>query len=117
MKTVARPKPCAQGFQTLSFSSTGSTETTCRLNLSSESVSPAAATDQLREVEDRHLEVLPRLLLQLRLPGVEREVTERARTIASAASFACSIGWISSPRAVSSRAWMIGKPQHLILAG
>src|SRR3990170_5448407 len=35
--------------------------------------------DQLREVEDRHLEVLARLLLQLRLPGVEREVTERAR--------------------------------------
>ena len=27
--------------------------------------------DQLREMEDRHLEVLPRLLLQLRLPGVE----------------------------------------------
>jgi hypothetical protein len=27
--------------------------------------------DQLREMEDRHLEVLPRLLLQLRLPRVE----------------------------------------------
>ena len=39
-------------------------------------------------------------------------------TIASApASIACSIGWISSPSAVSSRAWMIGKPQHLIFAG
>src|SRR5688572_31739637 len=29
-------------------------------------------------MQDRHLEVLARLLLQLRLPGVEREVAERA---------------------------------------
>jgi hypothetical protein len=28
-----------------------------------------------------------------------------------------AIGWMSSPSAVSSRAWMIGKPQHLIFAG
>src|SRR5581483_3148671 len=35
--------------------------------------------DELREVEDRHLEVAARRLLQLRLPGVEREVAERAR--------------------------------------
>ena len=48
----------------------------------------------------------------------ERWQSGHGVTIASApASFACSIGWISSPSAVSSRAWMIGKPQHLILAG
>src|SRR5687768_15863214 len=35
--------------------------------------------DQLREVQDRHLEVSARLLLQLRLPRVQREMTERAR--------------------------------------
>src|SRR5206468_8109501 len=35
--------------------------------------------DQLRQVEDWHLEVLAGRLLQLRLPGVEREVAERAR--------------------------------------
>ena len=39
-------------------------------------------------------------------------------TIASApASIDCSIGWINSPSATSSRAWMIGKPQHLTFAG
>ena len=39
-------------------------------------------------------------------------------TITSApASSDCSIGWISSPSASSSRAWMIGKPQHLSFAG
>jgi hypothetical protein len=47
--------------------------------LSSESVEPGGDADQLREVQDRHLEVLAGLLLQLRLPGVEREVAERAR--------------------------------------
>ncbi len=48
----------------------------------------------------------------------ERWQSGHGVTIAWApASFACSIGWISSPSAVSSRAWMIGKPQHLILAG
>src|SRR5687768_10561450 len=35
--------------------------------------------DQLREVQDRHLEVLAGCRLQLRLPGVEGEVAERAR--------------------------------------
>src|SRR5438270_7410235 len=35
--------------------------------------------DELGEVEDRHLEVLARRLLQLRLPRVEREMAERAR--------------------------------------
>src|SRR4029077_4232948 len=35
--------------------------------------------DQLREGEDRHREVAPRRGLQLRLPGVEREVAEGAR--------------------------------------
>ena len=48
----------------------------------------------------------------------ERWQSGHGVTIASApASIACSIGWISSPSAVSSRAWMIGKPQHLIFAG
>ena len=36
--------------------------------------------DELREMKDRHLEVTPGRLLQLRLPGVEREVAERARS-------------------------------------
>src|SRR5205823_10832714 len=35
--------------------------------------------DELRQVEDRHLEVLAGRGLQLRLPGVEREMAERAR--------------------------------------
>src|SRR6188472_1764624 len=39
---------------------------------------PGGDADQLREVQDRHLEVLSGLLPQLRLPGVEREVAERA---------------------------------------
>src|SRR3954453_7070772 len=34
--------------------------------------------NQLREVEDRHLVALTRRLLELRLPGVEREVAQRA---------------------------------------
>jgi len=39
-------------------------------------------------------------------------------TITSApASIACSTGWMTSPSAVSSRAAMIGKPQHLTFAG
>src|SRR6187200_1037592 len=40
---------------------------------------PGGDADQLREVQDRHLEVLSGLLLQLRRPGVEREMAERAR--------------------------------------
>ena len=40
---------------------------------------PGGDADELREVEDRHLEVPAGRLLQLRLPGVEREVAERAR--------------------------------------
>ena len=48
----------------------------------------------------------------------ERWQSGHGVTIASApASIACSIGWISSMSATSSRAWMIGKPQHLIFAG
>ncbi len=48
----------------------------------------------------------------------ERWQSGHGVTIASApASFACSSGWISSPSATSSRARMIGKPQHLIFAG
>src|SRR5882762_4534476 len=35
--------------------------------------------DELREVEDRHLEVAAGRLFELRLPGVEREVAERGR--------------------------------------
>jgi hypothetical protein len=34
--------------------------------------------DQLREVQDRHPEVAARLLPELRLPRIEREVAERA---------------------------------------
>src|SRR4029453_8140756 len=34
--------------------------------------------DQLREVENRHLELAPRLLAELRLPGVEREMAQGA---------------------------------------
>src|SRR5215207_9749153 len=39
---------------------------------------PGGDADQLREMQDRHLEVLAGRLLQLRLPGVEREVAQRA---------------------------------------
>src|SRR2546425_174903 len=38
---------------------------------------PCGDADQLREVQDRHRVVLAGRLLQLRLPGVEREVAER----------------------------------------
>src|SRR5690349_647013 len=41
---------------------------------------PGGDADQLREVQDRHLEVLPSRGLQLRLPRVQREVAERARS-------------------------------------
>src|SRR5207248_10926958 len=41
---------------------------------------PCGDADELREVEDRHLEVLASCLLELRLPGVEGEVAERARS-------------------------------------
>src|SRR5437868_1640566 len=40
---------------------------------------PRGDADELREMQDRHPEVLARRLLQLRLPRVEREVAERAR--------------------------------------
>src|SRR5262249_1849827 len=40
---------------------------------------PGRDADQLRQMQDRHLEVLAGRLLQLRLPRVEREVAERAR--------------------------------------
>src|SRR5436190_3830833 len=40
---------------------------------------PGGDADELRQVEDRHLEVLAGRGLQLRLPRVEREVAERAR--------------------------------------
>ena len=48
--------------QTESFSVTGSTETTWRLNFSSERVEPGRDADELREMQDRHLEVLAGLL-------------------------------------------------------
>src|SRR5262249_52561458 len=40
---------------------------------------PGRDADQLRQMQDRHLEVLAGRLLQLRLPRVEREMAERAR--------------------------------------
>ena len=70
--------------QTCSFSMTGVTGTTCRLNLSSESVEAGGNADQLRQVQDRHRRqlgssTLPAVGVQLRLPGVERQMAERAR--------------------------------------
>ena len=105
--------------QTESFSVTGVTETTWRLNFSSESVEPGRDADQLGEVEDRHVEVRPVAFSSFGChASSERWQSGHGVTIASApASIACSIGWISSPSATSSRAWMIGKPQHLIFAG
>ena len=49
------------------------------LELQLRAVQAGRDADELREVQDRHLEVLARLLAQLRLPGVQREVAERAR--------------------------------------
>ena len=75
--------------------------------------------DQLRQVQDRHPEVRPVVAFSFDChASSERWQSGHGVTIASApASIACSIGWISSPSAVSSRAWMIGKPQHLSFAG
>src|SRR5436305_2509157 len=42
-------------------------------------VEPGGDADELREVQDRHPELPPGRLLELRLPRVEREVAERAR--------------------------------------
>ena len=46
------------------------------LELEVGAVEPGGDADQLREVEDRHLEVLARLLAELELPGVEREMAQ-----------------------------------------
>src|SRR5262249_18455568 len=40
---------------------------------------PGRDADELREVEDRHTEVLARRRAELRLPRIEREVAQRAR--------------------------------------
>jgi len=90
---------------------------TCRLNFSSDSWKPAASPISCERC---------RIGMPSRLPvafssfdcqaSSERWQSGQGVTIASApASRACSIGWISSPIAVSSRAWMIGKPQALDL--
>ena len=71
-----RPRGAAQ---TSSFSSTGVDRHDVPLELQLGLLEPGGDTDELREVEDRHLEVLARRRLQLRLPRVEREVAERAR--------------------------------------
>ena len=65
--------------QTESFSVTGCDRDDVALELQLGAVEPGRDADELREVQDRHLEVLARLLAQLRLPRVEREVAERAR--------------------------------------
>ena len=62
-----------------SFSTTGSIDTTWRLKLQLGLLEARRDADQLREVEDRHLEPLAGLRLELLLPRVEREVAERAR--------------------------------------
>src|SRR4051812_46198644 len=106
-------------LQTSSFSSTGATETTCRLNFSSESGSPAATPTSCERWRIGIWKSLPVAALSFDChASSERWQRGHGVTIVSApASFACSIGWINSPRAVSSRAWMIGKPQHLTFAG
>ena len=98
---------------------TGSTGTTWRLNLSSESAKPAATPISC----DRWMIGMPSVRpvdfssFDCQASS-DRWQSGHGVTIASApASIACSIGWISSPSATSSRAWMIGKPQHLSFAG
>ena len=99
--------------------STGATETTWRLNFSSESVRPAATPTSCERCRIGIAKSLPVCFFSFDCQASsERWQSGHGVTIASApASIACSIGWISSASAVSSRAWMIGKPQHLILAG
>src|SRR5947207_3273603 len=124
----AEPEPCPGSSaevlrraraQTSSFAKTGSTETTCRLNLSSDSSSPAATPTSCERWRIGIWKSRPVAAASFCCQASsERWQSGHGVTIASApASFACSIGWMSSPSAVSSRAAMIGKPQHLILAG
>ncbi len=105
--------------QIWSFSMTGFTETTCRLNFSSASSTPAATPTSCERWRIGILKSRPVAAFSFDCQASsERWQSGHGVTIASApASYACSIGWISSPSAVSSRAWMIGKPQHLIFAG
>src|SRR5947208_6844132 len=49
------------------------------LELELGALEPGGDADELREVQHGHLEVPARLLEQLRLPGIEREVAEWAR--------------------------------------
>ena len=105
--------------QTDSFSVTGATETTWRLNFSSELSSPAATPTSCERWRIGIWKSFPVCFCSFDCHASrERWQSGQGVTIASApASFACSIGWMSSASATSSRAWMIGKPQHLIFAG
>src|SRR5262245_56625184 len=105
--------------QTDSFSVTGSTETTWRLNFSSDASSPAATPTSCERCRIGIWKSFPVCWRSLDYQASsERWQSGQGVTIASApASFACSIGWMSSASATSSRSWMIGKPQHLIFAG
>src|SRR5215212_1647134 len=106
-------------FQTSNCSTTGETDTTCRLKFSSDSSRPAATPISCDRWRIGMSNDLPVAFCSFDChASSDRWQSGHGVTIASApASIACSIGWISSPSATSSRAWMIGKPQHLILAG
>src|SRR5262249_27074198 len=100
--------------QTESFSVTGATDTTWRLNLSSDESMPAATPTSCERCRIGIWKSLPVCFRSLDChASSERWQSGHGVTIASApASLACSIGWMSSASATSSRAWMIGKPQH-----
>src|SRR5262249_60984610 len=93
-------------LQTSSFSSTGSTDTTCRLNFSSESATPAATPTSCDRCRIGIWKSFPVWAFSFDChASSDRWHSGHGVTNASApASLACSIGWISSPSAVSSPA-------------
>ena len=107
--------PSDSGFEVLEH---GLGPTMCRLNFSSDSLIPAATPTSCERWRIGSLKSRPVVGSSFDChASSDRWHSGHGVTIASApASSACSIGWISSPSAVSSRAWMIGNPQHLIFA-
>src|SRR3954453_16946597 len=109
----------AELSQTSSRSSAGRGSTMWRLNLSSASSSPAATPTSWARWSTGILKARPVEASSFCCQASsERWQSGHGVPITSApASIACSTGWMTSPSAVSSRAAMIGKPQHLTFAG
>ena len=68
--TSCNSAPVSPGAQIDSFDD-GCHRDDMALELEVRAVEPGGDADQLREMENRHLEVLARLLAQLELPGVQ----------------------------------------------